>query len=132
MLVAVYGTLKSGYGNNRILLEGNATKIADELIVGYKLYNSGFPVATYSEDDAISCEIWDTHGVELTKSRLDMLEGEGRMYHREEVKTYFGGLDVQMYVGHDDFWRFSQMRECPHINAAPENDDYSRVYEWSR
>lgn len=141
MKVFVYGTLKEGHGNNRILVEGRAQLVCGDMVRGYKLYNSGFPVACEDDDSWITGEVWDIGDPVLfgfarqTLSRLDMLEGEGRMYHRVQVTTV-GGHEVHMYEGHDDFWSFDRMRECPHVlhtytrNHGPDGE--VNLYTWSR
>lgn len=116
MKVVVYGTLKRGYGNNVVL--GGSKFIESVVIKGYKLYNSGFPVARPSEGDSISGELWEVDS-EHTLRNLDRLEGEGRMYIRTTVAE-----DTQMYVGPENYWTFDRMTECP------KNADGH--YEWSR
>lgn|SRR5690348_4803270 len=118
MKVFVYGTLKQGYGNNRLL--DKAKFVENAVIPGFKLYDSGFPVAAPDEFSAVSGEIWDISGdhQERTLFNLDSLEGEGRMYNRQEV-----GEDTYMYVGHPRFWDFDKMKECP---------NKQNIYTWSR
>jgi gamma-glutamylcyclotransferase (GGCT)/AIG2-like uncharacterized protein YtfP len=113
--------------NNYILREGNATKVCEDVVIGYKLYNSGFPVAAECEGCAAFGEVWDIGDNKDTLRRLDMLEGEGRMYHRTTVQTE-GGHFVDMYVGHDDFWSFRRMTEC----SCEDEGDGILYYEWSR
>lgn len=112
MKVFVYGTLKDGYSNNRILQAGKAQLLKKTVIKGYKLFNAGFPVATPSDGDAIEGEIWDIGDNEQTLQSLDALEAEGRMYHRREIDE-----DVYMYVGDEKFWdNFERLGECPRNN----------------
>ncbi len=136
MLVAVYGTLKQGYGNNRILQGGNASLLSEGIVRGFKLYDSGFPVAAHSEGDCIRVEVWDIGDDEesiVTLNRLDGLEGHRgndnptSMYFREtvEVHTDNGTLEAQMYMGNPTFWRgFQGMRV--------EKQDDAGTYYWSR
>lgn len=125
MQIAVYGTLKRGYGNNRILTEGTGVFIEERILPGFKLYNAGFPVAMDDNDSSILVEIWDigdpttNDDAFRTLSRLDRLEGEGSMYHRVYVQN-----DVQMYVGRSDFWSFERMEE--------ESRNEDGVYVWHR
>lgn len=120
MKLAAYGTLKEGYGNNRLLAD--ATFVEERTIKGFKLFNSGFPVAAHSPDDSIIVEIYDIGEVPNSTLRAcDWLENEGRMYHRTEINEK---EDIWMYVGHDDFWQFDTMTE-----VKPREDG---VYEWSR
>lgn len=116
MKVFVYGTLKSGYGNNYILSEGAHRKIGDAVVEGFKLYQYGFPVAKEDENSKAIGEVWDIGDNDATLARLDRLEGEGYMYHRKVVKAYVLGnqeepLEVSMYVGGKHF-PYTEMSEC--------------------
>lgn len=134
MLVAVYGTLKQGYGNNRILQGGNASLLSEGIVRGFKLYDSGFPVAAHSENDSIKVEVWDVFDDSMrTLDRLDSLEGHrgndnpSSMYFREVVTVHTdnGTLETQMYTGNPTFWRgFQGMRV--------EKQDETGTYYWDR
>lgn len=109
--VVVYGTLKRGFSNNRLL--ANATYIEDVSIPGYKLHysfgNSGFPVAVPDEEGIIKGEIFEIPlDREHIMNNLDRLEAEGHMYNR--VKVLDGAY---MYVGVPRFWKNSLGKECP-------------------
>ncbi len=118
MKVFVYGTLKRGYGNGKRLLEPTSTFISEHIIDGYKLLDSGFPVAAPSPNSKVKGEIWDIGDSDSVLNSLDRLEGEGWLYSRKEIEP-----DLFMYVGIDRAFRFDSMREIPHTN---------NVYEWSR
>jgi gamma-glutamylcyclotransferase (GGCT)/AIG2-like uncharacterized protein YtfP len=84
--VFVYGTLKRGYGNNRILASSQfveeATTEPDYLVV-----DSGFPIAVYRSPYQelrlpIQGEIYEVNS-EAVLARLDALEGNGRFYTRQ-------------------------------------------------
>ncbi len=87
--VFVYGTLKLGYGNNRILQEGGAEFIGDAITTGqqFRLYaptGIGFPFlkdvgAGYGTD--IKGEVWLVP--QRTLARLDQLEGVPHFYRRD-------------------------------------------------
>ena len=130
MLVFVYGTLKSKYGNNRLLTGANL--IREDRVHGYKLLNSGFPVAKVAEDCIITGEVCDIgepttdHAARLILTRLDQLEGyyadspEHSMYTRNEVVTE-NGLQCNMYVGN--------------VKSFQNNEDWpddNKVYTWNR
>lgn len=118
MKVFVYGTLMSGYGNNRLLR--SSTFVNKHTVQDYKLYYAGFPVATHSEGDQISGEIWDIGEDSDVIRSLDRLESEGFMYNRVEIEP-----GLWMYVGNSQFWNnFSHREECL--------KDESGVYYWSR
>lgn len=128
-LVFVYGTLKRGYGNNRLL--ERATFVSEgETVAKCRLFNSGFPVLRprlKKRDGAwnapVRGEVFEVNDEE-TMQRLDRLEGEGRMYHRRRKKIRLSSGAVVMayaYVGDARAFRRCQIYPAP-INA----------YEWSR
>lgn len=100
-LVFTYGTLKKGYGNNRLL--------ANEEFVGkattkplYRLYNLGaFPGLIEDEKTGkiIHGELWRIS--DKTMRRLDLLEGHPNFYRREFLEIE--GVDgVQGYIFNGD------------------------------
>lgn len=127
MKVFVYGTLKRGGGNNEWALQ-NAVFLQEHVVSGFKLFNSGFPVAAPSPKDKVRGEIWDIGDVtesskaKETLMRLDRLEGNGQMYNREVVDTHEGD-DVWMYIGMSPPWHFARMEDCPNEEG---------IYEWGR
>jgi gamma-glutamylcyclotransferase (GGCT)/AIG2-like uncharacterized protein YtfP len=128
MRVTVYGTLKTGYSNNRLLAE--ATKIADVTVDGFKLWNAGFPVAQRSPGESIIGELWDIGDRQDILQRLDRLESEGSMYNREDVVVRFpDGTEeaANMYVGHPSYWNFGESR---YITPCPKTDEGH--YLWAR
>ena len=123
MLVAVYGTLKRGYGNHR-LLEG-ATFVEEDIVTGYDLtfsYGVGsFPVAMEGSGDVL-VEVFDIGDDDVILSRLDALEGVPHMYTREEVVTN-DARKVNMYVGNPDCFSHEMI-------PVPLNSD--GIFEWRR
>lgn len=108
MLIFVYGTLKRGYGNNRLLQ--TAEFVREATLPGFRLHDSGFPVAEkVSDEHFVKGEIFRIDPDKHLRS-LDGLEGEGSMYHRE-IHTTEDGEEVSVYVGHDDFWKFDRMKQ---------------------
>jgi gamma-glutamylcyclotransferase (GGCT)/AIG2-like uncharacterized protein YtfP len=109
MHVFVYGTLKRGYSNNR-LLEG-AKFVGEAFTIGkYARVDAGFPVVVEGSDEAfaVAGEVYDIKGQPDILKRLDFLEHEGTMYDRKEVVVYLPGkkkrLGAFIYVGCPDFW----------------------------
>lgn len=90
--VFVYGTLKSGYGNN-LLLENSKLIEAEAYIVDWRLYSlwgNAFPVAvptmerkTNELTHLIKGEVWEIDS--MTSRRLDRLEGYPNFYSKKEV-----------------------------------------------
>jgi len=127
--VFVYGTLKSGYGNNR-LLQG-CTKLCDAYVIGHKLFDSGFPVASPSDDNhSIKGEVWDIEDSNSVLASLDRLEGVPRMYLREEVVAIaddgYAHL-CYMYVGNPRCFDFDKMNLCTVTELGGDS-----IHSWSR
>jgi len=121
-LVCVYGTLKSGYGNNRLL--SGSKCISNGILLNHKLYysygDSGFPVAKEDLDSNVMCEVYLVND-SSTLSRLDSLEGyrsstDSGMYLRRtgKVLNEDGSIvECCYYLGSDEFWDFNSMNACP-------------------
>jgi len=119
MLAVCYGTLKQGYNNHRVLSSstssGRAVKVADGVVHGYELYDSGFPVAAASDDGSVVVEVYEVDTLE----RLDMLEGFPHMYLRKEIEvdSNVGKITGWMYYGNPRCWDYSKMQLCDHENG---------------
>ena len=124
-LFFVYGTLKSGYGNNRLL--------EDQTMIGtaiskrkYALTGNGIPYATLNDaaGKPVLGEIWQVDDPRAVAS-LDALEGNGSFYTRHEREFV---LDVEGKKV--TAWIYEIPRET---NAPPCNVDEERdAYYWSR
>ena len=81
MKIAVYGTLKSMYGNNR-LMQGS-TLVGTGWITGHRLYEAGIPfvVKDNTADYSIQVEVYEVPEDQLP--RIDSLEGHPTWYKRE-------------------------------------------------
>jgi gamma-glutamylcyclotransferase (GGCT)/AIG2-like uncharacterized protein YtfP len=94
-LVFVYGTLKSGYGNNEFHL-GTSEFVGEAVVADATLMAvSSFPGAIEAHGEHVKGEVWRVD--EQTLARLDRLEGCPHMYERRLVPTKYG--DAWMY-----FW----------------------------
>jgi gamma-glutamylcyclotransferase (GGCT)/AIG2-like uncharacterized protein YtfP len=127
MKVFVYGTLKRGYGNHRLL--ENATLI-DEAVtdVKFDMIAGGFPVVFESDTGLpLTGEVYQVDAATLQS--LDNLEGEGTMYFRKEVPVSLANSHdrsvVAMYIGNPEFWSWPQ----PNHNDRFTKDN---VLNWSR
>jgi len=106
--VIVYGTLKQGEWNNRLLITSNF--IQKIKVQGFMLKSCGFPVAFRSDDDFILGELYEVD--DTTLGRLDQLEAEGSMYDR--IKVPINGDDTSyMYLGTPAFWNRRDLEDCP-------------------
>ncbi len=85
-MVMVYGTLKAGYGNHRLLevctFEGPAQ-------IKGTLYDLGaFPALSLHGNTDVHGELYEVD--DATLERLDYLEGHPRFYLRQKVETNNG------------------------------------------
>jgi gamma-glutamylaminecyclotransferase len=88
MKVAVYGTLKRGFGNHHFLRD--AKFIENDWVMIDAVASCGFPMARISEDSKnfLQCEVYSISDEILLN--LDQLEGEGFLYKRVKTKTRKG------------------------------------------
>lgn len=95
--VFVYGTLKRGFGNNRILKDGGADFVGEGRVQGYGLVDGGIPYAIRRDDTYTDGELFrvlDQH----TMDRLDRLEGYPNHYSRDFVKVEIEGRMVGAWI----------------------------------
>lgn len=92
-LVFVYGTLKSGYGNNRLL--STSKLLGEDTLDKHDIYAvAGFPGVIPGEG-IVQGEVWEITPEVL--ETLDRLEGHPRMYLRTPV-VLSSGLEVETYI----------------------------------
>lgn len=89
MKVFVYGTLKRGYWNHRLLEKSKF--VGEGTISGYELYDLGsYPgIIPGEKKDEVDGELYEIDNETLI--RLDRLEGEGFLYLRKEVEVDING-----------------------------------------
>lgn len=82
--VAVYGTLKQGHGNHRLIEQ---EPVATGLVRGHRLYQAGIPflVEDESSDYPVHVEVYDVDDEKL--DRLDALEGHPNCYCRKQLEV---------------------------------------------
>lgn len=93
-LVAVYGTLKRGYGNHRVMQMDNGVFVSEALtVLPYKMYGGrGFPrVVEELRDDIVQVrvEVFECEEVD----NMDRLEGHPSFFERKEIEVYVPGFD---------------------------------------
>lgn len=82
--VFVYGSLKKGFGNHRLLVESELICEAVTLDSKYNMRScGGFPGVHSNGENRISGELYSVD--DITFESLDRLEGNGHFYNREEV-----------------------------------------------
>ena len=94
MLVAVYGTLKKGFGNHRII--EHCKYIGSDLLEGFDLYDLGPFPGVVKGNDKVFVEIYQLDN-EGTKRSLDQLEGYPVLYNKNTVFTNFGPATIYIY-----------------------------------
>lgn len=98
MLVAVYGTLKRGYGNHRLL--NDCHHVGDDYLANFCMYSLGaYPAVKNDKDSphAISVEVYEVDDKALVD--LDRLEGHPRFYQRQVTKTNYGDAFIYTMDG---------------------------------
>lgn len=109
MKAFVYGTLKKGYGNHRLL--ERASFLGEAYTDGtFDMLNSGFPVLVPNDNGHIvKGEVYEFSDHDILDS-LDALEGEGLMYDRREihvVDNHGERHNVCVYIGNPKYWERS-------------------------
>lgn len=83
MIVFVYGSLRKGFGNHRLL--GNSTYLKDVSIKGMMYSLGPFPAVVLNRDGVVHCEAYEV--TTETLNNLDRLEDHPNWYRREEVTS---------------------------------------------
>ena len=106
-IVGVYGTLKRGFGNHRLL--ETADFLGECIFSGAEMYtNGGFPIVFDGKNEILG----EVYRVNPTIMRiLDVLEGEGSMYKRRQIPVRVlqpkQDLTAWVYFGVPKFWESS-------------------------
>lgn len=87
-LVFVYGTLRKGHGNHR-LIRGDKFVGTGSTVNKYAMYSMGIPfVNEYEQVSNITGEVYEVS--KNTLNQLDMLEGHPSWYRRKKTKIKIG------------------------------------------
>jgi gamma-glutamylaminecyclotransferase len=127
--VFVYGTLKRGYGNNRLIEQGGgeflgeATTVDAMYLCGEWVPFASDNVPCHEQALPIRGEVFRVD--DATLARLDSLEGHPYAYRRTPTKVLLIGderpLDAEIYIHPRAADRAGDA--CPVVNGA---------YEWGR
>ena len=93
--VFVYGSLKTGFGNHRVLGDNEPLREDQTLNAGWNMFSMGGFPGIVPGSQYISGELYEVDDSIL--ERLDWLEGNGHFYTREVVPLA-SGVDAWMYV----------------------------------
>ncbi len=91
--VFVYGTLRKGYHNHRLLEDSKY--VAEAVITGEMRHLGGFPGVHLHGNNQVHGEIYAVD--EPTMASLDQLEGHPHFYEREIVETSKGPAWVYLF-----------------------------------
>lgn len=108
--VLVYGTLKNGYGNNRVMFrDGGKAEFVSRAITREKLYvaDGGFPMATRhlppgAKPDVagqLVGEVWAMNDIAF--ANCDKLEGHPNFYTRQKIRASLdngGNSSIWIYL----------------------------------
>lgn len=99
-MVFVYGSLKRGFGNHKLLEGSKFYGITETVQHNFRMHSlhGSFPAVTVATDDsfAIIGELYEVDSA--TMKLLDMLEGNGSMYTRQIVSVYNGSEVVEAWI----------------------------------
>ena len=93
--IFVYGTLMTGFGNNRLLRSSKLLRTATTRPEFTMLHLGGFPGIVRGGDTVIHGEVWEVD--QSTLHDLDRLESHPNFYRREDI-TLSDVEDAQVYV----------------------------------
>ncbi len=99
-LVAVYGSLKKGYGNHS-LLESSELKGITETSPSWTMYDLGSFPGIVPGHTNIHIEVYEVN--QETFQRLDMLEGYPSFYDRKEIETKYGSAWIYFLAEKDNY-----------------------------
>ncbi len=95
--IAAYGTIKRGFGNNRVIYN------ADKAFVGagitkekYAMYSSGIPFVIKEPKTPIVVDVFEVEASNLP--RIDSLEGHPNWYRRELIPVLVNGKELQCWL----------------------------------
>ena len=119
-LLAVYGTLKAGEGNNYLLED--APLLGEHITEPeYTMHQHGFPIVVQGGETPITCEIYAVKDPRVVE-RVNRLEGfsgtkdhPSNWYDRKTIQTLYGPAEMfymkEPQTGHiipDGIWKRSK------------------------
>lgn len=116
-LVFVYGTLKRGHGNHRVMQQAGGEFVGEALTAEkFPLVVDGLPylLDRSGEGHHVQGELYRVTDPEGW-IRLDRLEGHPRFYRRRVIACEVGGASVEAwtYFLQGDYGRFGRLKAVP-------------------
>lgn len=113
-VVAVYGTLKKGFGNHRRLAD--AKYLSNAKVKGTMYSLGGYPALSLHGNTDVTCELYQVDD-ENTMRGLDQLEGyredgKNNFYERQKVETSAGPAWIYT-MDHDE-----RLRDMPVVKSG--------------
>lgn len=100
--VAVYGTLLSEQGNNRLLEDSRLVGPAESRFWGTMYSAGGFPILSLHEADSkVKVEIYEVTDQRIM-DQLDRLEGYPGWYDRTQKVFFLNGEEITAWIYHQD------------------------------
>jgi gamma-glutamylcyclotransferase (GGCT)/AIG2-like uncharacterized protein YtfP len=111
-LYAVYGTLRAGFGNNRLLANEHCELLGTERSKPEWTMVSlgGFPGVIPGGKQEITIEVYSVNS-ETVEQRLDHLEGYPSFYGKTEIETQWGPANI--YVLDESY-----LKRCPVVESG--------------
>ena len=107
--IFVYGTLKKGYGNHRVMQNAEGVFVQEDTLQGYDIYDLGGIPGVIEGEGEVTGEVFSVSDEGLPY--LDRLEGHPTFYKRSEATT-LGGIPVEVYIIQRD------MSRCTKLNGS--------------
>lgn len=121
VLYAVYGTLRNGFGNNRLLQNEFSQYLGTQTLKApFRMVSmGGFPgmIHTPEKEATIVIEVFSVTSPEVEK-RLDRLEGYPGWYDKQTIETQWGTAFI-----------YTQTEDQVGRNAAVESGDWKQYVE---
>jgi gamma-glutamylaminecyclotransferase len=130
-MVAVYGTLKRGYGNHRAYLEDSRYIGKGKTYDKYPLVVEGLPYLMEKKGKGHNVEVEVYMVDDSTLMRLDQLEGHPNWYRRKQIPIKLsGGRVVQAWIyfnlnAKGEVYHKSYEKAIPFINQYDDADEFT-------
>lgn len=120
-LVFVYGTLRQGYGNHRLLEGARFLGVRHTAPTFTMIHLGGFPGVLATGQTSIIGEVYEVTDPEMLR-RLDRLEGHPDWYRRTPIVTLEGdAVEIYIYPEND-----GRSRTAPVVESGDWNNREGR------